>query len=302
MERTFEALGELFGRGILRISTNRRPVGVLLRSDIVLEDELQILGGTNLFGIQTVVTDELAVLRASDSRQSNKCLTFTIEFRVQRQVEEILQHIQLTLICISLGNIAIIDVDLRTAVILLGIFVIDEHVVVLVGHHVGDVMVVTHAERYIVRVGLAQIGLSVVGNLVIILIPIHGGVVVDEGLSVLAFCSICRVVKDFPSAAEDFERAGGYFWHFQTDSGARQYRIGLGEFSNLGYATLELQVNIHDMPFADGLNVHTRLVALLIFVEIDNGDDFFLAEVIDVTLAGDIERAGLHWDITGDGE
>ena len=178
-------------------------------------------------------------------------LAVLIVLRVERQVEEVLQHVELALVGVDAGGVAVVEVDLRTAVVLLGIGMVDEHVVVGVGHDVGDVVVVTHAEGHVVRVGLAQVGLGIVGYLVVVLIPIDGRVVVDEGRAVLVCGGILLVGKDLPSGAEHLEGTGGHLGHLHTDGRAGQHGVGLGELTDLRHAALELQVDVDDVTLGD---------------------------------------------------
>ena len=52
-------------------------------------------------------------------------------------------------------------------------------------------------------------------------------------------------------------------------------------------------MDVHNVTLADWRDIHAQLVALLILIQVDNGDDLLLLEVEDVRLARHIECAGL---------
>ena len=48
-------------------------------------------------------------------------------------------------------------------------------------------------------------------------------------------------------------------------------------------------MNVQNMSFANRSDVIARLVTLLIFIEVDDGDNLLLGEVVDVRLTADVE-------------
>ena len=148
--------------------------------------------------------------------------------------------------------------------------------VVLVGHHLLQVVVVSHADGHVVRVGLAQLGLGIVGNVVAVLIPVErgrGGHVfhtVDMALGVaLAF-------EELPSTTKRLVGLRVYMGVFHGNGSAGQHQVGRQDVVHDGYATLEYQVDVHHMALADGRDVVARSIALLVVVLIDDGDDLLL--------------------------
>ena len=114
------------------------------------------------------------------------------------QIDEVLQQVETVLIVLAI----VFDIDLRGAVHVLMVYV----VVVLLGiHHLLQVVVVSDRELHGIRVGLAQIGLCIVGHPVAVLIPVHLGIIVEVGLSVdMQFC-VFLIGIHLPSGTGDFE-------------------------------------------------------------------------------------------------
>ena len=277
------------------VGADGRPGGVGLRCDVAAEVELQVLRGSDEFGVHAVVSAEGSVIG-----DGHRLVLLVVLLGLQRQVEEVLQEVEFVLCGIG-GAVAAVDVDLRVA-LTVGILVVKEHVVLLVQHHLVEVVVVGHGELYGVGVGLAQIGLGVVGHVVAVLIPEHLRVVVDVRLSVLVAGGIGQVGKEFPSGSQNLKCSGFYIRHLQTHRGAWQHGVGFGELAYLGHAALELQVDVDDMALGDGRDVHAGFVALFVFIGEHDGDHLVLAEVEDVRFAGHDERGGLHRRAAIDGE
>ena len=76
---------------------------------------------------------------------------------------------------------------------------IDIVVVLLIVHHLLQVMVVGHIQLHRFRIGPAKTGLCIVGNPIVVLIPIERGLVVIERRTVIVRCGIVVVGEDFPS-------------------------------------------------------------------------------------------------------
>lgn len=145
MEGSFEALAAAVGNG-------NPVIEILLRCDVALEEELEIPCVANLFGIHAVVASQCAT-------GDGYGITLDVEFGlVLGEVEEVLEQVELALV--GIGGGASVDVNLGIA---LHFLVVDEHVVLGVAHHGIDVVVVGHGELHSIGIGLAQVGLGVVG-------------------------------------------------------------------------------------------------------------------------------------------
>ena len=148
----------------------RRPVGIGLRSLVGMEEEVEVAA----------------------------CLHTAVEGRVAFQsvdteVVEVLQQIDT-----ALGITAIVvQVDLTVA---LHLRMIDIEVVLGIGHDSLQVVVVGHTERHVVRVGLTQIGLGVVSQILTILIPIDRCRAV-EGDTIAMTLGIILIGEDLPATA-----------------------------------------------------------------------------------------------------
>ena len=151
-------------------------------------------------------------------------------------------------------------------------------------------MVVAHADGHGVGVGLAQARLGVVGYPVVVLVPIDGIRVVGIALSVVVGVGMGVVVEDFPARLGDVEGTRGDGGDVQAQRGTRQHEGRRVQLANLGHAALEADMDVDDVALGDGRDVVARLVALLVLVEVDDGDDLLLREVVDVRLVRHVER------------
>ena len=167
---------------------------------------------------------------------------------------------------------------------------VDVVVVLLVLHHQSQVVVVGYGEGYGVGVGLAEIGLRIVGHVVLVLIPVERCHVVVVGLSVHVLVGIVLVGEDFPSRAGHLEGAGRDGRNLHADGGAGEHYGRLCEFADVGHTRLEVDVDVEDVAFDHRCEVQTRLVGLAVVILIYDGEDLFLAEVVDVRLACHVER------------
>ena len=122
MEVTLEALG---------VITNRFPVCVGLRGDVAVEDELEV--GTALY---MFVKGRMAGNSGGTA--------------VHAEVEEVLQQVEFALCWVALAG-AVVDVYLRVAHY---IGMIHIEVVFLILHDGINIVVVSHRQRHIVRIGL----------------------------------------------------------------------------------------------------------------------------------------------------
>ena len=113
------------------------------------------------------------------------------------QFVEILQQVELVLI----GMQTTVEVDLRCT---LHILMIDVEVVLLISHHFREVVIVGHADRYRIRIGLTEVSPRVEGYLVIlILIPVELRFVVDKRHTIAAGFEIIRTWEEFPTIGDD---------------------------------------------------------------------------------------------------
>ena len=142
VQRTLEAW-VAFARG------NRCPGGWMV--DIGTQEELEVLAS-----FDTIVQQAVAFQCTRRSRCQ------------QTQVVQVLEQVETILRAAAV----VVDVNLRIDLYLM---VVDIVVVSLVVHHLLQVVVVGHAHWYVVREGLAQIRLGVVGQIVLVLVEIERG-------------------------------------------------------------------------------------------------------------------------------
>ena len=152
----------------------------------------------------------------------------------------------------------------------------------LIFHYLLQVVVVGHTHLYVVGVGLTEIGLGIVSQIVTILIPIEwvGSRRVFNTID-MALC-IRLLLEELPSTTRYFVSTRCYVWFTDTNEGTRQHNLWSLDFLNVRNTTLEHDVDIHHMALADWCNVSTRSITLLIVILIDDGDNLLLREVEDV--------------------
>ena len=170
---------------------------------------------------------------------------------------------------------------------------VNEHTFGMV-HHLAHAVVVGHGEGYGVGVCLAQISLGIVGHIVVVLIPVHGGGIILIGNTVLVFQGIFFSLEHFPSSAEDFVCSLLYGRYGQTHSRIGQYRSRRIDITDGRLTTLELNMNIYDMLFYECLIAATIGTTFLVCIFVHNRYDTVLAQVEDIRLAGHIERRGFY--------
>ena len=73
-------------------------------------------------------------------------------------------------------------------------------------------------------------------------------------------------LEDLPSRLSDTVGSLRYGWDIHTDGSTRQHDVRLFDGADLRHATLEVDVDVHDMTLTNGHDIVTRLVALLIFI------------------------------------
>ena len=280
VERTAEAL----------CVADRCPCTSML--NICTQDDFQIFATLDELA-QRLMTCELA--RGNQSRFWIGCVVIEIEYT---QVEEVLQQVE-AIRAARLVCTIVVDVNLR---ITIHVCMVNVVVVFLCLHHLLQVVVVRHRELYRVRIGLTQIRLCVICHPVTILIPVHRCAVIDVRLSVFVHLGIIFVGEDFPSGAGNLKCTRLHRRQFQSDHCTWQHDGRIGKRSDLWCTTLEVDVDVHDMTFADRRDVITTFIALLILIHIDDRDNLLLREIIDVTLTIHVKRGGLDRCRTVDSE
>ena len=155
----------------------RRPSGRTARSgDVGTHDEVEVVAAAHV-AVQGSMTTLVVITIA--------------------QVDEVPQLRQGVLALCAV----VVDVYLTVAHQLRRV-VVHIHVVFLVGHHVVQVVIVSHREGYGIRVRLAQIALGIVGDVVLlVVIPVHRCAVVAVLPAVAVVLCVGIVVEDFPAAA-----------------------------------------------------------------------------------------------------
>ena len=262
MERTGEAV---------RLIAKRCPVGVCLRRLVGMEEEVEVVAC-----LHPVV---------------ERCVAAET---VDAEVEEVAQQVDATLGVASI----VVQVDLTVT---LHVGMVDMQMELRVGHHLPQVVVVGHAERDGIGIGLTEVGLGVVGQILTVLIPVDR-CLVGELPAIAVALGVLLVLEDLPAAAHDLIGTRLHGGLEESHIVARQDSSRRAEVANLGHATLEVDMDIDDMALRDRLDMRTALVALGIVVTEDDGDDTVLLEVEDIRLSGDIERGQFLRSITLDGE
>ena len=255
------------------------------------DDELQVLAAAHrldgLVGSSTLQRD-VTVERAFFA-DGYGLLFIVIGLLVVRQVDELLQQLCAVL---AVGTRAVVvEVYLRLAVHVLVVYVV---VVLLVVHQLAQVVVVGHGELYGIRVGAAEVRLGIIGHVVVVLVPVQVGGVVVVGYAVAVQRGIAGIGKHLPSGTGNLEGTGFHARYLHAHAVAGYDGGGLLQRTYLGHARLELQVYVHDVSFGHRHHVVAALVALVVLVEEDGRDDLLLLQVVDVRLAADVERRGLH--------
>ena len=280
VEDAFEALS---------VVADWRPVGVLQRSDVALEEELEVSASLDVF-----VHSEMAIDGAAAGDGGR--VAVAVHRVVESEVVEVLQEVKLALGVV--GAFAVVDVDFAGTG---NVLMVNEQVARMV-HHGVDVVVVGHGELHGVGVRLAEVGLSIVGHIVVVLIPVHRREVVEVRYAVGVMFGIGLVGEHLPSAADDLEGTRSYVGLLQAHGAVGQHDGRLLKLADARHAALELEVDVDDVLLGDFIDVSTRLVALLVGVAVDDGNHLLLAEVVDVGLAGYIEGRGADRYVTVDGE
>ena len=262
MERTGEAV---------RLIAKRCPVGICLRRLVGMEEEVEVVACLH------PVVERCVAAETADA-----------------EVEEVAQQVDAALGVASI----VVQVDLTVT---LHVGMVDMQMELRVGHHLPQVVVVGHAERYGIGIGLTEVGLGVVGQILTVLIPVDR-CLVGELPAIAVALGVLLVLEDLPAAAHDLIGTRLHGGLEESHIVARQDSSRRAEVANLGHTTLEVDMDIDDMALRDRLDMRTALVALGIVVTEDDGDDTVLLQVEDIRLSGDIERGQFLRSITLDGE
>ena len=130
----------------------------------------------------------------------------------QAQVIQVLEQVETILAAFRILAI-VIDVNLWLYLQTVeDIFMIDVIVVVCITHHLLQIVVVSHADRHMVRICLAQVCLGIVSQPILILIEIERiyrrciFYAIDMAFSIRLF------VKQLPTATGDFVSTRCYVW------------------------------------------------------------------------------------------
>ena len=106
--------------------------------------------------------------------------------------------------------------------------------------------------------------------------------------------SIVLAGKQFPTIGQYLIKTRIYSRSLQANSVTWQYGRWCIQRSNLRCATLQLQVDIHDMEFVHQTDTLAFVIGFIVGVLIDNTDDLLRRYILSVRLTGNIERGGLR--------
>ena len=180
-------------------------------------------------------------------------------------------------LCSTIGGIG--DIYLAFA---FDVLVVDIVVVLHVFHHLCQVVVVGHAHLYMVRIGLAEVCLRIVSEVVTILIPVER----VEGRHVVnaidMTLGISNLLEEFPATARHLVGTWCHMRFTDADERARQHNLRCLDVLDGRNTALELQVDVDDMALTNRSDVCTTDITFFIVILIDHGDDLLLREVEDV--------------------
>ena len=147
-------------------------------------------------------------------------------------------------------------------------------VVLLILHHSIEVVVVSHRQWHIVRVGLAQIGLRIEGQeYLLILIPVERCTIVCEWDAITMQHRIVFRIEQFPATGQNLIKSRTNGWCLQTDGITRQYSRRCRQRANLRCTTLQLQVDVHHMQLVYQADTLTLVIWLIIGILINDRND-----------------------------
>ena len=163
-------------------------------------------------------------------------------------------------------------------------------------------MVVGHTHLHGVRVGLTEIGLGVVGQIVAVLIPVKrvsGRRVFD---TVDMALSVRLLLEQFPATTRYLVGTWCDVWLANTDKGSWQHNLRCLDVLDERNTALEHDVDVHHMTLTDRGDVCTRSIGLLIVILVNDSNNLLLREVEDVREAANVQRTSLCRSNTVDGE
>ena len=213
----------------------------------------------------------------------------TIKRSTNTQVIEVLEQVESILRTAAI----VVDVNLRVALQTAAV-VVHVQVVFLVVHHLLQVVVVGHADRHVVRVGLTQIGLRIVCQIETVLIPVERIYRRRIGHTVDMALGIVRILEEFPTATGNLVSTRCYRRYAHGDARTWQYDGRCIDIFHCRHTTLEVDVDVHHMTFGDRYNMVSIIITLFVVILIDDGDNLLSREVVDVGITGHIQRTGLH--------
>ena len=176
-------------------------------------------------------------------------------------------------------------------------------VVLLILHDGIQVVVVSHTQRHVVRIGLTQIGLRVECQpYLLVLIPVEWGAVDGEWLTIAVQHGVILVVEHLPATGQHLVKTRIHRRCLQSERVARQHGRRRVQRTNLRSTTLQLQADIQHMQLIDQAHTLTFVASLVIRVLINHADDLLRRHIFGIRLARDIERCRLRRLRALDGE
>ena len=168
-------------------------------------------------------------------------------------------------------------------------------VVYLVIHHLLEVVVVGHVYRHGVGVCLASIkGLRIVSDVEFILIPVKRLTGWCIFLTAEVALSIFLGFEQFPTATDNLIAIRVDTRHTHRDAITRQHDVGFLNIFHRRNTVLKGHMDSHHMTLADRRDMGTTLIAFLIVVLVDDGDNLLLREVVEVGITAHIQRTCFH--------
>ena len=171
---------------------------------------------------------------------------------------------------------------------------VDIVVVFFIVHHLLQVVVVGHMYWYVVREGLAQIGLGIISQIVLILIEVERIRERRVFHTIDMALGITLRIEELPTTTGNLVSTRCDVRLGDAEHRTRQDDVWRLDVLHGGHTTLEVQVDVQNVALAHRRDVCTRHITLYIVVLIDHGDDLLCREVEDVGAAGHKERARLR--------
>ena len=187
---------------------------------------------------------------------------------VERALTEVVELLQLGSAVGGIGDVYL-GVALNSGIV---------HVVVVLGivKHLRQVVVVGHAHLHGVRIGLTEIGLCVVSQIESMLVPVERISCWRIFHTVDVALGVRFLLEEFPSTTCYLVGTWRHVRLTYTDERARQHNLWSLDVLDIRNTALEHDVDVHHMALADGRDVSTRAIALLVVVLVDDGDNLLL--------------------------